>query len=149
MDAVDAPLVQVADVRRVAGQVDHRGVPARVDDPQVLTLEGQGELAEEAEDLGPGFRVGGHLGDDPAGAVERLGLAVKPGVAVLLLAAQQVQLVVPQHALGAPGLHESTHQGDDRGAVRPPVGQVAEEDQSPPLGMPSSLVIAEPERGAT
>jgi hypothetical protein len=85
-----------------------------------------------------------YLGDDPAGAVERLGLAEEPGVAVLLLAAQQVQLVVPQHALGAPGLDKPTHQGDDRGAVRAPVGQVAEEDQPPPLGMPPPLVVAEP-----
>jgi hypothetical protein len=119
-----------------------------VDHAQVVALQHQGQPAEQPQRRLPRLGGGEDLRHGPAGGVQRLGLAEEPGVAVLPLALQEVQLVVAQDALGQPPADQPRHQPDDGRAVGAAVGQVAEEHQAAPFGVGAAAVAELAEQGA-
>src|SRR6266511_1406076 len=114
-----------------------------MDDAQVVAFENQRQPAKQSEGAGPDRGIGEDLRDHAAAAVERLDPAMKPGVAVLLLTAEQVQLVVSQDALGQAGRQQFGDKRDDSGAIHTAVGQVAEKNKPSPLWVPAVARVAE------
>jgi hypothetical protein len=59
----------------------------------------------------------------------------EPCVSVFGIPAQQVQLVVAEHALRPAAIAQLAHGVDDRGAVRAAVHQIADEDEPAAFGV--------------
>ena len=84
------------------------------------------------------------LADLGAGLVEDFFfLAVKPGVAMLPQAKEDVQFMVANDALSTLGVEKTADQADDRRAVWSTVGQVTDEDEPPPLSVDAILGVAQ------
>ena len=116
--------------------LEGRLIPAGMHDPEVLPLAHDGLTAKEAQDLLP-LAVGPHhalsLRDRP--------VPKEPGVLVLPLPGQGVEIVVAKHHRGRPAVDQVGHPPHDPGAVGPTVDQVADEDQSPALGVGAGLGV--------
>ena len=80
------------------------------------------------------------LGDD--GSFEKKFLAEEPVVVVFFVAEQEIQVVVAQDALRQAVLDEPLDEGDHGGAIWATVGEVAHEDEPPPLGMGAVFPVA-------
>jgi hypothetical protein len=98
-----------------------------VDDPKFVPLQAQGESPEEGEGLLPDRRRGPE----------------EPVVTLPPQAEECVQLVVTQNALRLARVEEAAQLADDPGAVRPPVSQVADEDEASTLRVAAVRAVAE------
>jgi hypothetical protein len=78
----------------------------------------------------------------------RIRVRVEPMVAVLDLPSEDVQLVVPENALGSFGFDEHLHEPHDARTVRPAIAEVADEYEASAAGVLAVLVAQPSKQGA-
>jgi hypothetical protein len=108
-----------------------------VDHLQIVAAQGQRQGAEPGAEEGPIGRIGGPRGEGVVVAVDpgAVGLAEEPAIALLGLAAEQVELVVAGHRHRQPGVGEVGEELHHANAVGATIDQIAHKDERP-LGPP-------------
>src|SRR6185437_10847086 len=123
-----------------AAPIDRRVDPCRMDYTKILALERKRQRPKEFEN-----RPALLLGDRDALAEFRIrGDAVKPVIPVLVLAPEDVELVVAGDCLRTPGFDELLYEPDRTGAVRAAIAEVTDKYQPASGRMATPLIVAEP-----